>query len=72
MVEITEKSILLYTDPKQTEYIRLIREAAEKIRETLEYCRIAAAVRTGLGITQEKIDILPWNGTDGATDEDQS
>ena len=72
MVEITEKSILLYTDPKKPEYIRLIREAAEKIRDTLEYCRIAAAVRTGLGITQEKIEILPWNGTDGATDEDQS
>ena len=72
MVEIKEKSILLYTDPEQPEYIRLIREAAEKIRETLDYCRIAAAARSGLGITQERVEILPWNGTDGVTDEIRS
>ena len=68
-VEITEDSILLYAEPELPEYERLIMETAAKIQETLDYCRAVAAARSGFRITQERVRILPWKGTDGGNSE---
>ena len=60
-VEVTEDAIILYTKPISQEYVQVIEEIAEKVQETLDYCREVTENRTDIGITQKKVQIKPIN-----------
>ena len=57
-VEVAEDAIVLYTKPKEPKYRRLIRDLANKIQETLDYCRKVAAMRSDFSITQTCVKIV--------------
>ena len=57
-VEVAEDAIVLYVKPIAPEYRELIRDLADKIRETLDYCREVVAQRTDFCITQSDVKII--------------
>jgi len=57
-VEIQNDAIVLYTKPKEPKYRGLIRRLADKIQETLDYCRKVAGSRSGFRITQTCVKII--------------
>ena len=56
-VEVTEDSIVLYTKPIAPEYRELIRLLADKVQDTLDYCREVASSRSDFRITQTDVII---------------
>lgn len=54
-VEVREDRIILHVQPKEERLLPQIESIAEKIRQTLDYCRAAAATRSDLRIPQESI-----------------
>jgi hypothetical protein len=57
MVEVLEDAIVLHTKPKAPEYRKLIRDLADKVQETLDYCREVASSRSDFCITQKNVVI---------------
>lgn len=57
-VEVEEDSLVLYTKPKAPEYRELIQDLANKIQETLDYCREVASSRSDFRITQTSVKII--------------
>ena len=57
-VVVREDAIVLYTKPKEPLYRELIQNLADKIQETLDYCREAAASRSDFRITQTSVIII--------------
>ena len=57
-VEVEEDALVLYTKPIAPEYRELIRKLAEKIQETLDYCREVASSRSDFCITQKIVNII--------------
>ena len=57
-VDVEEDAIVLHTKPKAPEYRELIRNLADKIRETLDCCREVAAARSDFSITQTSVKII--------------
>ena len=56
-VEVTEDSIVLHTKPIAPEYRELIRLLADKVQDTLDYCREVASSRSDFRITQTDVII---------------
>ena len=56
-VEVRKDALVLYTKPKAPEYRELIRQLADKIRQTLDYCREVASARSDFCITQTDVII---------------
>ena len=57
-VEVTEDAIVLYTKPKAPKYRALIRELADKVQQTLDYCREVADSRSDFCISQKSVTII--------------
>ena len=57
-VEVREDALVLHTKPKAPEYRALIRNLANKIQETLDYCREVASSRSDFCITQTSVKII--------------
>ena len=57
-VEVEEDALVLYTKPKAPEYRELIRKLADKVRETLDYCREVVSSRSDFRITQTSVRII--------------
>ena len=57
-VEVREDALVLFTKPKTPEYRELIQNLANKIRETLDYCREVASSRSDFCITQTSVKII--------------
>ena len=57
-VEVREDEIVLYTKPKESKYRKLIANLANKIGETLDYCRKVASLRSDFSITQTGVKII--------------
>lgn len=57
-VEVDRKRILLKVKPKEARFQGLIEDLAEKIRQTLDYCRRVALERSDLRIFQERVVII--------------
>ena len=57
-VEVDEDAIVLYTKPIAPEYRELIKILANKIQETLDYCRDVAEKRSDFRITQTEVKII--------------
>lgn len=57
-VDVEEDALVLYTKPKAPEYRELIRNLADKVRKTLDYCREVASARSDFRITQTSVKIL--------------
>ncbi len=57
-VEVRDDAIVLYTKPKAPEFRRLVRELADKVQDTLDYCREVAASRSDFRISQKKVEII--------------
>ncbi|MBO4251230.1 MAG: hypothetical protein J5911_01040 [Clostridia bacterium] len=57
-VEIEKDAIVLYTKPKAPRFRELIKDLADKIKETLDYCREAASLRSDFHITQIGVKII--------------
>ena len=57
-VEVCDDAIVLYTKPKEPKYRELIRELADKVQETLDYCREVASSRSDFRITQTEVKII--------------
>lgn len=58
-VEVTKDAITLHTRPIAEEFVAVIEELAEKIQETLDYCRDVVEKRTDLILTQKDVLIKP-------------
>ena len=54
---INEDSFVLHADMPEDKIAGYVNEIADKIRETLEYCREAAAARSGFVISQKKVEV---------------
>ena len=57
-VEVRPDAVVLHTKPKAPEYHELIRELADKVEQTLDYCREVAAERSEFRITQTGVKII--------------
>ena len=57
-VEVAEDALVLHTKPKAPEYRALIRNLADKVKETLDYCREVAASRSDFCISQTSVRII--------------
>ena len=57
-VEVQDDAIVLYTKPKEPKYRQLIRNLADKVQETLDYCRKVASQRSDFVITQTEVRIV--------------
>lgn len=57
-VEIEKDAIVLYTKPKEPKYRKLIRDLANKIEKTLDYCRKVVSLRSDFQITQTCVRIV--------------
>ena len=57
-VEVEKDAIVLCTKPKAPEFRPLIKNLADKIKETLDYCREVAAARSDFLITQTDVKIV--------------
>lgn len=57
-VEVEEDALALYTKPKAPEYRELIKELADKVEETLDYCREVVASRSDFCIYQKCVRIV--------------
>ena len=57
-VEVRENAIVLLTKPKAPEFRPLIQNLADKIQETLDYCRKVASLRSDFCITQTDVKIV--------------
>lgn len=57
-VEVEEDALVLYTKPKAPEYRELIRELANKVQDTLDYCKEVAYSRSDFCITQTSVRII--------------
>ena len=57
-VEVEKETIVLYIKPKAAEYRELIRNLANKIRDTLDYCRKVVSLRSDFCITQESVKVI--------------
>ena len=62
-VEVEKDALVLYTKPKAPEYRDLIRELADKVRDTLDYCREVASSRSDFCITQTSVKIIEIEGS---------
>ena len=58
MVEVAQDAIVLHTRPKEPKYRGLVRALADKVQETLDYCREVAASRSDFRITQTEVRII--------------
>lgn len=56
-VDVREDALVLYTKPIAPEYRELIRILADKIQETLDYCREVVSSRSDFRITQKSVII---------------
>ena len=56
-VEVEEDALVLYTKPKAPEFRELIRILANKVQETLDYCREVTSARSDFCITQKSVII---------------
>jgi hypothetical protein len=54
-LEMTEKAFILTVDASDSEILQGVRGIAEKMRQTLDYCRAAVNGRTPFDITQERV-----------------
>lgn len=54
-LEMTEKAFILTVDASDSEILQGVRGIAEKMRQTLDYCRTAVNGRTPFDITQERV-----------------
>ncbi len=54
-VEVGEKEIILHTKPKEERFIELISQCADKIQQTLDYCRDVSEKRSDLTIALKKV-----------------
>ena len=57
-VEVLQDALVLYTKPKAPEYRELIRNLANKVQDTLDYCREVASSRSDFRITQTSVKII--------------
>ncbi|MBQ3417142.1 MAG: HD domain-containing protein [Ruminococcus sp.] len=57
-VEVQPDALVLYTKPIAPQYRELIRKLADKIQETLDYCREVASSRSDFCITQKSVQII--------------
>lgn len=57
-VEVREDALVLYTKPKAPEFRELIKNLANKVQETLDYCREVASSRSDFCITQTSVKII--------------
>ena len=57
-VEVRDDAIVPYIKPKAPEFRRLVRELADKVQDTLDYCREVAASRSDFHISQKKVEII--------------
>lgn len=57
-VDVEEDALVLFTKPKAPEYRELINNLADKIQETLDYCREVASARSDFCITQKSVKII--------------
>lgn len=57
-VEVGEDALLLYTKPKAPEYRALIRELADKVQITLDYCAEVVSARSDFCISQKNVEII--------------
>lgn len=57
-VEVGEDALVLYTKPKAPEYRALVQILADKIQETLDYCREVASTRSDLCIKQAVVKVV--------------
>lgn len=57
-VDVEQDALVLFTKPKAPEYRELIRILANKVRETLDYCRKVASARSDFRITQTSVRII--------------
>ena len=58
MVDVSQDAITLHVKPKEPRFIPMIDDCAQKIRDTLNYCRDVAIRRSDLKITQEKVEVI--------------
>ena len=61
-VEVEDDAIVLYTKPKAPEYRKLICDLADKVQETLDYCREVASARSDFCISQTSVKIIELEG----------
>ena len=57
-VEVRDDAIVLYTKPKEPLFRDLIQDLADKVRETLDYCRMVASERSDFRIFQTSVRII--------------
>ena len=57
-VEVEEDALVLYIKPKAPEYRELIINLANKVKDTLDYCREVASLRSDFRITQTSVKII--------------
>ena len=57
-VEVDENAITLHTKPKEPRFVPIIETLAQKIQNTLDYCRDVAQKRSDLRITQQRVVIV--------------
>lgn len=57
-VEVREDALELYIKPKSPEYRALIRNLADKVQDTLDYCREVVSLRSDFRITQTSVKII--------------
>ena len=57
-VEVQDDAIVLYTKPKEPRFRGLIEKLADKVQETLDYCREAVSQRSDFCITQTAVKII--------------
>ena len=57
-VEVREDALVLYIKPKAPEYRVLIKNLANKVQETLDYCREVASSRSDFCISQTSVEII--------------
>lgn len=56
-IHVDAEKIVLWIRPKAPEFLPLVEELVSKIGETLAYCRDTAEKRTGLPVSQEKVEM---------------
>lgn len=57
-VEVGEDALVLYTKPKAPEYRKLVKNLADKVFETLDYCRNVVSLRSDFCIAQKSVEIV--------------
>ena len=57
-VAVTRDAVVLYAKPKEPRFVALIDDLAEKLQQTLSYCRDVAERRSDLRITQARVEVV--------------